>query len=56
MGDETLTHIKGPWRAFQMGGPSGLGFVVKRVSLVGKWGKGPHKGQTHGGNGTRVCS
>ena len=27
-------------------GPSGLGLVVKRVSLDGKWGKGPLIGQT----------
>ena len=33
-----------------MGGPSGLGLVVKRVSLYGKWEKGPHKGQIQGGN------
>ena len=33
-----------------MGGLSGLGPVIKRVSLAGIWGKGPQKGQTHGGN------
>ena len=33
-----------------MGGLSALGLIVKRVSLAGKWGKGPQKCQTHGGN------
>ena len=41
MGNPPLTHIEGPWRAFQAGGPSALGLIVKRVSLAGKWGRGP---------------
>lgn len=49
-GNQPLTHIKGLWRRW--GGPSelsGLGLVVKRVSLAGNE-EGPQKCQTHGGN------
>ena len=49
-GKANIDSHQGTVEAFLMGGLSGLGLVMKRVSLAGKLEKGPQKCQTHGGN------
>ena len=48
-GEPNTDSHQGTVEGFEMGVSSGLGLIVKRVSLAGKWGKGPQKGQTHEG-------
>ena len=48
-GDTNTNSHHGTVEGFEMGVSSGLGLIVKGVSLAGKWGKGPQKGQAHGG-------
>ena len=47
-GEPNTDANQGTVEGFEMGLSSGLGLIVKRVSLAGKWGKGPQKGLTHG--------
>ena len=47
-GEPNTDSNQGTVQGFEMGVSSGLGLIVKRVSLAGKWGKGLQKGQTHG--------